>query len=97
MKHEFHLEVDKFLWNKEYPDIHKWLDRSFGDYKNNTYRHWLNYHHINAIEKEYGSYTIKYNVAYMHILIDWLSHFSIAFVPKDRNDAEEMLKSMDVL
>jgi len=98
MKREEHLNVDRFYWNAEYPEIHQWLDKYYPQYVNrNPYRHWLHRHHIEAIKKEYGQYTNKYNVAYMHILLDFLNAFSAAVVPKNKEDVSQWLKSFGMV
>ena len=94
-----HLKVDKFFWNEEYNEVHKWIDSSYKNYVGagrNPYHHWSEHHHKEAIAKEFGNYTLQYNVAYLHILADWLSHFSIAEVPKDKAEVIELLKSIGV-
>ena len=95
MEHKEHLGVDKFVWDKEYNDVHQWLDETFPRYANrDPYRHWLERHNLKAISEEYGNYTPEYNVAYMHVLFDFLSHFQVAFVPDDEKECESMLKSL---
>jgi hypothetical protein len=98
MKRQDHLRVDKFTWDKEYNDVHQWLDECFPKYAGrNPYMHWLERHYLDAIKEEYGEFTLEYNVAYMHILFDYLSHFQFAYVPKTKKDAESMLKSLGAL
>lgn len=98
MNRNEHLKVDKFCFNKESNDVHQWLDETYKYYMNtNPYKHWLERHHIEAISKKYGNYTPEYNVAYFHILFDYISHFNVAFVPQDRKEAESMLKSLKSL
>ena len=93
-----HLSVDHFCWNKEYPEVHQWLDETYSKYaSSNPYRHWLEHHHMKAISDKYGDYTPEYNAAYMHILFDFLSHHQIAFVPINEKDLESMLKSLQIL
>ena len=98
MKRADHLMADKFFWDEEYNDVHQWIDEHFKYHAGRKpYRHWLERHNIEAIEKQYGNFTKRFNAGYMHILCDYLSHFGVAFVPKDRKEAEEMLKSLEVL
>ncbi len=93
-----HLKVDKFVWNKEYNEVHKWLDELYPRYLGrNPYKHWLERHFLDAVTEQYGEFTINYNVAYMHILFDYMSHFQMAFVPKTKEEAETMLKSLGVI
>ena len=96
MDRKRHLSVDKFAFGEEYNEVHKWLDSTYPKHigpNKNPYIHWLERHHLEAIEKQYSRYSIKYNVAYIHVLFDWLNHFQIAFVPKNVDEAKEMLKS----
>jgi len=95
VKKEYHMKVDKFFWNDGSEDVHEWIDSSFPKY--GSHEHWLEYHHQDAIKEKYGQFTYKYNVAYLHILTDYLSHFQIAFVPQGKKEAEDMLKSLGVL
>jgi len=98
MKREEHLKVDKFAWNKEYNDVHAWLDETFPKYAGrNPYRHWLERHFLDAVKEKYGEFTLEYNVAYLHILFDYLSHFQVAYAPQTKKDVEDMLKSQGVL
>jgi hypothetical protein len=98
MNRQEHLKLDNFIWNEKYNEVHQWLDECYPKYMNrNPYRHWLERHFLDAIKEKYGEYTIEYNVAYMHILMDYLSHFQIAFTPKTKEEAESMLKSLQVI
>ena len=97
MDREGHLKVDRFFWNKEYWDVHNWLDSSYAKYVGkNPYHHWTEHHYKEAIANKFGQYTLQYNVAYLHILADCLGHFGIAEVPKDKDEVIELLKSMGV-
>lgn len=96
MKKEDHLKVDKFFWNEEYPEVHQWLDEFYPKYKNNPYRHWLHRHHKEAIAEKYGHYTLKYNVACVHVLIDLLG-IGVAEIPDSAESLEVLLKSMQYL
>jgi hypothetical protein len=96
-RHE-HLKVDKFFYNKEYNEVHKWLDETYPQYaRTNPYMHWLERHHLQAIEEKYGLGSIEYNVAYLHILADFLSHMQIAVVPKNKEEVGSYLKSWGLL
>ena len=98
MDRQAHLDVDKYFWNKEYEDVHSWLDSGYPAFVGrNPYKHWLEKHHQEAITMEYGAFTPKYNAAYVHILMDFMSHFGVAFVPKNRGELEEMLTSLNIL
>jgi hypothetical protein len=98
MDRKNHEKVDLFFWDKKYSEVHQWLDATFPKYAGrNPYRHWLERHHIKAIKEKFGEFYLEYNVAYLHILADYLSHHQIAFVPVDEKEAEAMLKSLGVL
>jgi hypothetical protein len=97
MERKDHLALDNFAFNQEYNEVHQWLDEFYPKYMHrNPYKHWLHRHHLKAIKDEYGEFTLKYNVAYLHILFDFLMHFQIAFVPKDEKDLQEMFDSLHV-
>ena len=94
MKREDHLKTDHFVWNKEYNDVHKWIDGCFPKYAStNPYMHWLERHHIEAINKKYGEFSIEYNVAYVHILMDVLSHLEMAYVPRTSKEVKTILET----
>jgi hypothetical protein len=98
MERKEHLRVDEFFYNKTYNEVHQWLDATYVNYmKTNPYLHWIERHHIKAIEEKYGIGSIEYNVAYLHILADFLSHLQIATVPKDEEDVKSYLKSWGLL
>ena len=99
MDWESHQSVDRFFYGKDvnYVEVHKWLDETVWHHKDNPYKHWLDTHHKEAIYKKYGSYTIEYNVSYLHILTDYLAHFQIAEVPQNKQDTEILLKSIGVI
>lgn len=98
MNRKQHLSVDKFVWNDEHNEVHQWLDETFPRYAGREpYRHWLERHHLKAIKEKYGEFTKEYNVAYLHILFDFLSHHQMAFVPKDEKECEEVLISLQAI
>ena len=94
MRREKHLEVDRKIFNKEFPEVHKWIDGSFVKWQ--SYRHWTINHHLEAVIERFGSFTAQYNSAYFHILMDWISHFAIAVVPKDKTEVLRLLKSLGI-
>ena len=74
------------------------VEKTFPQYVGREpYRHWLNYHNLEAVKEKYGEFTVEYNAAYVHILMDYLKHFDMAFVPKDAQEAEEMLIKLGAL
>ena len=101
-----HLEIDKQIFYpegsslttecKNFNFVHQWLD-TLDIYTSNWYRHWRDRHHIEAIIAQYGSFTAEYNVAYLHILCDWLYHFNMALVPKDKKEVEDNLKILQII
>lgn len=98
MNRQEHLKVDRFTFGKEYNQVHSWLDETYNNYaRTNPYKHWLERHNYSAIKLKYGEFTLEFNAAYLHILFDYLSHFGIAFVPKDEEETRSMLKSQGVL
>jgi len=92
MNRKEHLKVDIFFYSKKYNEVHKWIDGCFWKYMNtNPYKHWLERHHLEAIREKYEFGTTKYNIAYLHVLVDWLSHFGYAIVPETREEVEKLL------
>ena len=92
MDKEFHLKVDNFFFNQEYPEVHQWLDEAcLKTGKGSPYRHWLIYHHLKAITEKYPRDQLRYNVAYLHILSDYLSNFKVAYVPADEKATKFIL------
>lgn len=94
MRTEEHLKVDRFILGKEYEEVHEWLDGAFWKYRKTPHEHWVERHHIKAITEKYGIHTERYNAAYTHILLDYLTHFGIAYVPVSSKKVETMLKSL---
>jgi len=98
MKKTEHFKIDRFLWDEEFPDVHQWLDECYSQFAaRNPYRHWLKRHHLKAIRKKYGKHTREYNVAYIHILFDFLNAFEAAEVPRNEKDVSEWLRRVEML
>jgi hypothetical protein len=93
MRREEHLKTDMFFWNKEYNEVHAWLDECFPKYRDE--KHWQERHHLQAIGEKWSEGTPEYNSAYMHILCDFLSHYQIAWVPKNKEEVLSFIKSSD--
>jgi len=99
MDRKGHISLDKILFNKEFNEVHKWLDSTYLKYANTAipHMHWLMYHHKAAIKEKYGSFTLEYNAAYTHILTDFLYHFKMAYVPEDMTDLIDTFISLGVI
>ena len=99
MDRKGHTELDKVIFNKEFTEVHKWLDSTYPKYVNThiPHMHWLKYHHKEAIKEKYGSFTLEYNAAYMHILMDFLYHFKMAYVPENMTDLIDTFISLGVI
>lgn len=99
MDRKGHLALDKILFNKEFNEVHEWLDSTYPKFKNHPvpHMHWLHYHHKEAITDKYGAYTLEYNSAYMHILTDFLYHFKMAYVPNNMTDIVDTFLSLGVI
>jgi hypothetical protein len=98
MKREDHLKVDMLFYNQKYNEVHQWLDETYPLHmKSNPYRHWLERHNTKALDEKYGLGTVKYNVGYLHVLSDFLSHLGVACVPKNSEECESWLKSWGYL
>ena len=92
MRREEHLAIDKKIFGKEFPDVHGWIDSEYPKYfRTNPFRHWLAYHHEEAIREKYGAYTENYNVACMHVICDFLSHFNKCCLPRDKYELMSIL------
>ncbi len=91
-----HMEYDKLLFNRAYPEVHEWIDSTFSEHRyRNPYAHWLNCHHAEALVERYSGEEL--NSAYMHVLVDWLTHFGAFVVPKNKKEVIEHMESGGVL
>lgn len=88
-----HGEITEFIWGKSYMYIHIWIDEFYSKYEElgEPYLHWAERHHLDAIRKQFGTDTIEFKVAVLHVLMDWYSHMKIFRIPKDRREAIELL------
>ena len=77
------------IFSFPYTDVHIWLDELFPKY--GGFGHWSERHHLQAIKEKYGENTVRYNVAYLHIICDWLSHLDRIEVPIDAQDVKNKL------
>ena len=89
MKRKDHLAIDKLVFGKEFPEVHKWIDAMFPEYYG--FEHWKERHHIEAIEKKFGKDTILFKVAFMHILCDWLNHLEEIVIPSNEKEVIRIL------
>jgi len=99
MNREDHLKVDKVLYNKTFNKVHAWLDSTWPEYADHPipFLHWLKYHHIEAIREKYGDFTPEFNAAYTHILCDFVSHFNMAYVPRNMIELIDTFTALKVI
>ena len=89
-----HISASMNIFGKDSEAVHIWLDESYQDYsfggKNEHYGsveyHRIERHHKQALAEQYGQKSFKYKVGCLHVLIDFVSHYGIAVVPKDRDE-----------
>jgi len=95
-----HTRASLDVLGKDCTNVHIWIDECFPDYslggKNEHYGavhyHHIERHHKAALAKKYGETSFEYKVGCLHVLIDFIGHYSIAKVPKNR---DECLKIID--
>ena len=80
------------FFKKGYDEVHQWIDATYKPHLG--FAHWINRHHIEAITEKYGEDTIEYDVAYLHIFSDFLSHLGLFKVPKTKQECEEQLTEL---
>jgi len=98
MDREYHSKVDNFFWNREFPEVHQWLDEAcLKTGKGSPYRHWLIHHHLTALHERYPNDQLRFNAAYLHILSDYLSHFNMAIVPINEEQARLLLMKLGAI
>lgn len=86
-----HMNVDIAAFGKEYPSVHKWMDKRYYVHDKVLNSSWLDTHHEEAILKRYTLGTEEYNCAYTHILMDMIRWHNIAMVPKNKEEMQALL------
>ena len=93
-----HQRVDKAIFGKKFPRVHQWLDVFYAKYAGGKpFKHWIERHHLEAIENEFGHNTQQANAAIFHVLCDWYSHCGVLAIPKNREECENMLKQAGLI
>ena len=95
MNHKSHEKIDRLLFGKAYPEVHKWLDATFGDTRKldvSEYRHWITRHNLKALEDKYGDGIREFRVGCMHVVCDWLYHHDVWLLPDNEVEVIEKLK-----
>ena len=99
MNHKEHQALDVILLGKRFPDVHRWLDACFKDYAEGgkhaefgtPFYHWIERHHLEALNTKYSSDKKRYDAAVLHILSDWISHLNTVQLPRNRQEVIELL------
>ena len=79
-----HMLMDFMLFGREHGEVHDWIDSGYE--KQPGYFHWLERHHLQAINAQYKNGSEEWLSAFMHIMSDWVSHWRITVVPINRQD-----------
>jgi len=90
---DMHAKLDIYAFGRMYPEVHKWIDST---YKNNAHEHWIDYHHEEAICRKYPAHDIRRKVARLHVAVDWITRFNIAFLPRNRQEVIDKLDQYGV-
>lgn len=94
-----HCLISEIVFGSKCPEVHLWLDETFQTYKGSSlslYNHWLAHHHIEGIEKRYKRNSLEWKVACLHVLCDWLAHFSEWNLPSTEQEAIESLSKRGI-
>jgi len=89
---KIHEKIDKIIFGRSFPEIHKWIDGTFDGTNGRT--HWINRHHKEAIDNQYTRFYRQ--IAYLHVMVDWLWYHRIICVPKNAEEVKEMLQKFGV-
>lgn len=83
MPHQrIHSEIDCKLTGTLYQNVHAWMDGTFDGTNGRT--HWVNRHHLQAINERYPKESIENLIARLHVMVDWLFYYRIICLPKDK-------------
>lgn len=85
---EIHEEIDKLVFGKSYPHVHKWMDGAFDGTNGRT--HWVWRHHLKAINEHFTPALRA--VARLHVVTDWMFYHKIILLPKDSEEVAFYLK-----
>jgi len=99
MRIKDHIAIDNIVFGKGYDEVHEWLDELYPKYREEgvPFLHWKERHHYNAIKEKYGEGTIEYKVAYLHIMLDWLTHFGKFLLPLNEEEVIYYLGVAEVI
>ena len=88
--------MDKIVFGKRFPNVHKWVDGCFNGVNGRT--HWINRHHEEAINKHFCSCggEILRRVAKLHVIIDWIFYYKVIHLPKNSDEVKRMLREHGV-
>ncbi len=91
-----HKAIDRIIFGKEYPEVHKWIDEFFPKYQD--WEHWKERHHLAAIEEKYPDQTSEeFLSAILHVICDWVAHEREFELPKDKEETLEILSYYNLL
>lgn len=88
-----HEHVDKCVFGRSYPHVHKWIDGTFDG--TNGRRHWIARHHIKAIDEHFES-DIEKKVARLHVMVDWLFYYKMFLLPRNELEVKGYLRLFGV-
>ena len=85
-----HGNIDGLLGGRIYQAVHGWIDGTFDG--TNGRIHWINRHHLKAINEKYPIGSIENTIARMHVVMDWMWYYYVICLPKNRQEVIIRLK-----
>lgn len=96
MHPKMHEEIDKIVFGRAFPNVHKWIDGCFNGKNGRT--HWIHRHHEKGIHDYFcscGSEVLR-RVAKLHVMVDWMWYHAVLCLPKNSDDVKRLLKEHGV-
>ncbi len=94
----FHETIDKMLFGRGFPEVHKWIDGAFNGTNGRT--HWQYRHHLAAINEQYPLIPEDYQenlVARIHVMVDWLWYYRTFCMPENSEAVKTKLREFGVV
>ena len=100
---KIHMQIDTELFEKEYPEVHKWIDGTFDGTNGRT--HWVNRHYVKSVlehfnKKDFPEKTLRKKlimIAKLHIMFDWSFYYHRIVLPFHLQDVIDELRSEGIL
>lgn len=92
---QIHELIDIFIFGRKYSKVHNWIDStSMGGKRGRI--HWVNFHHLAAINKKYSISSFENKAARLHVLTDWIFYYQIILIPDNENEVINMLTKFGI-